>query len=105
MINVAFLLLIFFLMTAVIAPPDPVEVTPPSAATDAVDPATDTLVVTADGGLALGDLRGVSVFTGLPEGRLRVRADSKLEGAELAKLISRLSTAGATEIDLETLPR
>lgn len=32
MINVVFLLLIFFLMTAQIAPPDPFEVAPPNCA-------------------------------------------------------------------------
>ena len=38
MINVVFLLLIFFLMTAQIAPPDPFEINPPDSA-QAGDPA------------------------------------------------------------------
>lgn len=105
MINVAFLLLVFFLMTAVIAPPDPVEVTPPLAGAEAADPVSATLVVTADGTLALGELRGEAVFLAVPAGRLRIRADAGLDGAELARLIARLAAAGATQVDLVTLPR
>lgn len=105
MINVAFLLLIFFLMTAVIAPPDPVDVTPPAADGESADPREGTLFVLADGVLVLGSLRGEAVFGALPEGRLRIRADAGLEGAELARLLARLARSGIAEIDLVTVPR
>ena len=69
MINVVFLLLVFFLLTAQIAPPEPFRLTPPDAA-DADLPARDrdVLYVSASGELAydaagrggLGDDRGAA---------------------------------------------
>ena len=105
MINVAFLLLVFFLMTAVIVPPEPLEVTPPEAAAEAGDVLPDVLVVTAEGTFALGPHRGEAVFAALPEGPLRIRADAGLDGAELARLVGQLSEHGVTSVELVTVPR
>ena len=105
MINVAFLLLVFFLMTAVIVPPEPLEVAPPEASTEPDDVAQNVLVITAEGALALGQLRGEAVFEGLGDSTLRVRADAGLEGADLARILARLSEKGVTEVELVTVPR
>lgn len=105
MINVAFLLLVFFLMTAVIVPPEPLDVSPPEASSDANDMARDVLVITAEGELARGALWGEAVFEGLGDGALHVRADAGLKGADLARILARLSEKGVTEIELVTVPR
>lgn len=105
MINVAFLLLVFFLMTAVLAPPDPFEVTPPEATSEDGEALADTLVVSADGDLALGQVRGDAVFAALPDGPLRIRADAGLDGAVLARIVGRLAEAGISTIELVTVPR
>jgi biopolymer transport protein ExbD len=105
MINVVFLLLIFFLMTAQIAPPDPFTVTVP--ASDAGDPAPGpaVLYVSATGELAYGLARGDAVFAVLdPATPLLIRADTALEAAELARLLTRLAAVGLTGVALVTEP-
>ena len=103
MINVVFLLLIFFLMTAQIAPPVPFDVTPPgSDATDAADgPAT--LHIATDGMLFFNGAEGDAIFAILPANtRLLIRADAGLEAVELARLLPRLAAAGITDMALIT---
>ena len=105
MINVALLLLVFFLMTATIAPPEPMEVDPPRADAEPAENDSDVLVVGADGSLALGDLRGRNVFSSLSGGPLRIKAAAELEGRVLARLIGELGARGVTEIEIVTAPR
>lgn len=106
MINVAFLLLVFFLMTAVLAPSDPFEVTPPvSDAGGDAEATSDTLLIGANGDLALGSKRGEAVFEVLPESPLRIRADASLEGATLAGLLDRLARRGVSSVELITVSR
>ena len=105
MINVVFLLLIFFLMTAQIAPPDPVEVTPPVAALDDVSDATLTLFVAADGTLAQGDMRGDAALAALfaaPTAPLTIKADAGVSAATIAALLPRLAAGGFDAITLVT---
>ncbi|MGY6411486.1 MAG: biopolymer transporter ExbD [Alkalilacustris sp.] len=106
MINIVFLLLVFFLLTATIAPPDPVELDLPAA--EGRDPPDlsegAALHVTSDGTVALGALRGAAVFdalAGWPEGDvLVVRADAGLDGTVFAGLLSRLRLIGVGEVSV-----
>lgn len=100
MINVAFLLLVFFLMAAVIEPSGAAEVTPPRAQAPAIGSAGVELVVSADGTLARGTRRGRAALTGLAGERLLVRADARLEGARLIRILAELRSAGAAEVKL-----
>lgn len=106
MINVVFLLLIFFLMTAQIAPPDPFEITPPASTADSPAEAPSVLHVAADGQLAYGDLRDDAVFEALaanpPQTPLLLRADTGLDASRLPGLLARLHRAGVTDIALVT---
>ena len=105
MINVVFLLLIFFLMTAQIAPPDPVEVTPPVAAPGGVNDATLTLFVAADGTLAHDDARGEAALTALlaaPTAPLTIKADAGVPATTVAALLPRLAAGGFEAITLVT---
>lgn len=107
MINVVFLLLVFFLMTATLAPPDPFETVPPSAErTVAAEPGT-VLFVGAGGELALGELRGEQIYeiAGGSAESLVVRADARLEAARLTAILSRLAANGVTEIRLIAVRR
>ncbi|HDR29390.1 ExbD/TolR family protein [Rhodovulum sp.] len=108
MINVVFLLLIFFLMSARIAPPEPFEAAPPRAA--AQDPvAGDTLYLSGDGALAYGAARGEAVFAALAARDtvhpLVIRADAGVEAAALARLTARLAAEGQGALRLQTVPR
>ncbi len=121
MINVVFLLLIFFLMTAQIAPPMPFDVTPPNAAAQG-DPAEAdlTLYLSADGDLGYRDVRGPAALDALQQTlaelcgtgacgdnrpTLILRADGAVEGALLARLMPQLAQAGFSQIQLVTVPK
>jgi len=105
MINVAFLLLVFFLLVAQIAPPEPVEVTLPEAK-DGTPVAGETVLhVGPDGELAYGATRGEAVFAALAdaareEAPLPLRVDRDFDGQALAALLARLRAAGITDVSL-----
>ena len=106
-INLVFLLLVFFLMTATLAPPDPLGVAPPSGEGEGAAQG-QALSVAADGTLGLGEARGDAALAALAErgpGPLTLRADAGLPGEALAALLPRLRAAGATRIDLVLAPR
>ncbi|MGY6633648.1 MAG: ExbD/TolR family protein [Alkalilacustris sp.] len=105
MINIVFLLLIFFLMAATLAPPDPLEVRPPVASGRAPgDAGGPTLHVDAGGALVHEGIGGEAVFgalASLPEGTvLRVHADAGLDGAAFARLLGRIAQAGVAEVSV-----
>jgi len=119
MINVVFLLLIFFLMTAQIAPPEPFEVTPPQA--EALNPAEGsfTLYLGADGQLAYRDASGLqnvlatlradhATFcekTPCPDGPppVNLRADATMPAERLAALLPHFQAAGIAQLQLITI--
>ncbi len=102
MINVVFLLLIFFLMTAQIGAPAPFEIVLPRAKGGDPERAV-TLYLSAGGELAFHDLRGEAALrdaaTHTP---LTVQADARLPAQRLAKVLARLSRAGAQKLLLVT---
>lgn len=94
MINVVFLLLIFFLLTAQIAPPEPFSVSPPASRTDEAARQQGVLYVSDAGEVAYDAARGEDVWaliaardTGLP---LEIRADAATPAAGVAALLRRL---------------
>lgn len=110
MINVVFLLLIFFLMSAQIIAPPPLEITPPSAERGAAPEDDLRLHMSAEGTLALGDLRGAAVWDRLAEMQdsakttVLIRADATLPAAELASVLTRISALGFERVQLATDP-
>ncbi|KEO56117.1 biopolymer transporter ExbD [Thioclava pacifica] len=114
MINVVFLLLIFFLLAATLAQPTPFEVSPPEASGGgAAEPGDLTLFVGADGRLGFGDARDLAALAALGAATeaaraacgacadtLTLRADSKLSGEALAKLVPELSALGFKNLKL-----
>ncbi|WP_306153643.1 biopolymer transporter ExbD [Roseovarius sp. MMSF_3281] len=120
MINVVFLLLVFFLTTAQIAPPEPFEVAPPVAAPDGAPPeGVFTLYLGAEGGLAyrgaaLGDEAVLAALKAAKAAYCAVetcdpplvfRADAAVPGARLAALLPKLGALGFAEVQLVTVPR
>ncbi|MEC3859975.1 biopolymer transporter ExbD [Mesobacterium sp. TK19101] len=101
MINVVFLLLIFFLMTAQIAPPDPFDIRLPEAEAEGeADP--DALFLSADGQTAFGALRGSDAIAAAAASPVTLRADARADAAALAQVLAQLAQAGATEVALVT---
>ncbi|MBL3563306.1 ExbD/TolR family protein [Rhodovulum sulfidophilum] len=109
MINVVFLLLIFFLISARLVSPAPFEAEPPCA--DGAEPAAgEMLHLSAAGDLAFGAARGEAVFAALAArseaaGPLVIRADAGIEAAALARLAARLTAEGQGPLRLVTVPR
>ena len=106
MINVVFLLLIFFLMTAQITPPPPFETEPPTAH-DGRDPQSEAVLhVSADGQFAFADALGdpaiAEARAAAGDAPFRVQADGGMEAAKLAAALKRLSAAGVERIELVT---
>ncbi|WP_138466240.1 biopolymer transporter ExbD [Poseidonocella sp. HB161398] len=115
MINVVFLLLIFFLMTAQIAPPEPFEVTPPTAESDAQAEGEAVLYVDAAGRLGFGDQQGgdevlAAVAEQMPACEapceapepLLIRVDAGLPAPKLAALMRKLPEAGIRRAEIVT---
>lgn len=106
MINVVFLLLIFFLMTAQIVPPAPFDITPPQSS--ATDPAAepDTLYISEAGVLAYEEMFGEEALAAIAARNttspLAVRADARLSAVTLATLLPKLAAAGVRETRLIT---
>jgi biopolymer transport protein ExbD len=105
MINVVFLLLIFFLMTAQIVPPTPFDLTLPSASGDD-DTGQTALYLSAEGEIAFETARGDAALaraTALPDDTpLRLYADAGLPGATLAQVLNQLAALGATRVEIVT---
>lgn len=117
MINVVFLLLIFFLIAAKLAPPSPFEVLAPQATADAAteSPAQDLVLwLGADGTLAYGDARGEAALAALAQARaacvescarLTLRADAGAGAGALAALAPKLAAMGFARLALVTEAR
>ncbi len=106
MINIVFLLLIFFLMTAQIAPPDPVDITlPDSAATDPLPDQARPAWLGADGVLRVQEATGADALARLADrpGPVTLRADADLPAAALARLLAEMHAAGIVEVNLVTI--
>lgn len=109
MINVVFLLLIFFLMTSTLSQPSPFEVTPPQALSEIEAEGTATLFISETGRLFYDGINGADAISALAGTYARepvqVRVDADLEASKLAKILGDLSAAGLTRIELVVAPR
>lgn len=101
LINVVFLLLIFFLISATIAAPDPIEVTPPQSASPDDLPRQNALLIDAAGDLAYGELRGEAVFARIAgQDALTVKADARAPAARLVEILGKLRANGIADVEL-----
>ncbi|MFV0475810.1 MAG: ExbD/TolR family protein [Pikeienuella sp.] len=109
MINVVFLLLIFFLMTAQIAPPEPFEIKPPEAAATEAPGGPATLHLSPEGEFGYGDLRGEEALAAVREAAgdqiFMLRADAGMAAGALAAALGELSEAGIEKVEIVTAAR
>jgi biopolymer transport protein ExbD len=95
MINVVFLLLIFFMMTSQFAPPRPIDITPPSISEAHMpDDRRTALYIDATGMVFFNDLQGDAVWPALAalpaDFALVIAADAALPVPDLARVLARI---------------
>ncbi|AHD02035.1 ExbD/TolR family protein [Leisingera methylohalidivorans] len=105
MINVVFLLLIFFLLSSQIAPRAPFTVVPPKLETGEAAASGAILFMAADGQLHFSGAKGGDALAAViaqagGRRRLSLRADAAVPAREVASLISRLRDTGITSVTL-----
>lgn len=107
LINIVFLLLIFFMVAGALTTPQAVDVEPPEAAVEGDEPEQDdrTLYITADGALSLGEesveLEGLAEAVGERE-EILLRADEAVEGVRVVAVMRALREAGLERVRLVT---
>ena len=107
LINVVFLLLIFFMLAGEITRTAPFEITPPDGAASEMDERNArTVYVAADGRLAVGERTGLDLgavaraVSG--RGKVLVAADAGAPATRLVELMDRLRAAGIDAVRLRT---
>ena len=116
LINVVFLLLIFFMLAGRLAATDPFQIDPPVSASEGLVTVEDLLVqVGVDGRLALNgeemgeDALGAAVAERISENGaapapVRLKADGTVEAARVVAIMEILRGAGVESVQLLTLP-
>lgn len=107
LINIVFLMLIFFLIAGTVAPPLPRDLTLPDLASDTAEPPPDALAILADGTTVAG---GVPVdparFAATRPGDVvRILPDRTLPADRLLAVARSLRMAGAEEVRIVVLRR
>lgn len=100
-----FLLLIFFLMTAQLRPPEPFEGERPVASMAQLPDAEPVLYIGQDGTLQFQDISGEAVYSALAglagaHPALQVRTDARLDADRLALAMKLLAAIGHSRIEL-----
>lgn len=111
LINVVFLLLIFFMLAGRLASVDPFQTDPPRSASTGLTHEHEMVVyVGADGRLALdGTIMDETTFHGAiarsgTSRTVRLKADGRAGAVRVVAVMELLQTAGAEKVDLLTLP-
>lgn len=113
LINVVFLLLIFFMLAGHLAASDPFHIEPPeSASQDEPGPAAVVVLIGADGRIALDgvEVNEAGLKSGLAaladEGReVRVKADGTAPAIRVVAVMELMREAGVKTLRLLTIPR
>ena len=105
MINVVFLLLIFFLMTSQLSRPEPFDVTPPEATTLAEVKAEPILFISSEGLLSFDGAEGEDAIAAVAAQSdaldvIQIRADANLKATVLAGILRKLAAAGLSRVEL-----
>ncbi len=113
MINVVFLLLIFFMLAGALHRIEALDIAPPVSESEIQEVDKDTVVlVSADGRLAFGDteideldlqLKILDLLAAQPEVKIRLKADGQADARRVIEVMKLLSSVGVEEIVMLTL--
>lgn len=114
LINIVFLLLIFFMVVGKISASDPFEITPTQSASEGAPPMEPLMVqIGGEGQLALNGavldeaslLAAVEAAIARDQASdVRVKADGGVEAADIVRLLERLRAVGVNGVRLMTVP-
>lgn len=114
LINVVFLLLIFFMLAGRLSASDPFQVEPPRSSAESATEAQEAVVlVSTDGRLALDgrvlDEPALSQavaerLRSEPATQIRLKADGRADAAEVVRILELLRDAGVERLKLLTVP-
>ena len=112
LINIVFLLLIFFMLTSTLATPDAFEVAlPESKQGRDIGAQPLVILIAGDGGLALGDRPTVladlqeavaAARAERPEAPILIKADAQATTADVSAVLRRTRAAGVERVGLAT---
>ncbi|WP_282605556.1 biopolymer transporter ExbD [Pelagibius sp. Alg239-R121] len=113
MINVVFLLLIFFMLAGALHRIEAFDVEPPVSESELPEVDQDSVVlVSADGRLAFGDdeldeldlqLKVLDLLAAQPEAKIRLKADGQVDARRVIEVMELLSSVGVDEVLMLTL--
>ena len=114
LINVVFLLLIFFMIAGSLTVTEPFEVEPPSSQSEGIhEPDSLVILMGQDGRFALNNqvLSEAELLTQVearvkhqPQTQITLKADGQLPGNQLVRFTQELYEAGVEQLRLLTLP-
>ena len=107
MINVVFLLLIFFLMTAQMTPPSPVQITPPSGQGTAHTQDAPRVYIDQSGEVYFTTAQGADAIAAVVSSQfeiLDIAADQAVDANVLIARLQQLNPTGQTRIELIIAP-
>ena len=108
LINIVFLLLMFFILTGTLEPAEPLEVTPPASGPEPdLEPEGQTLLVVPDGRVALGGTvlrleRLPDALRSLGPTMIKVKADAETTAETLMPVLRAIREAGFDDVVLVT---
>lgn len=114
LINVIFLMLVFFMLMGRITASEPLAVKPPASGSGRATDATEAvLLIDANGRMALGNRRierselaeAIASLGGSARAHLTIKADARLKAGQLREVLDLLRDAGAEAVDLMTVGR
>ena len=109
LINIVFLLLIFFMVAGELAAPTPFPLEPPQSSSDLASKTRDTeLFVSSGGKLSLDgtdvtEATLVSALGSTPPEQVRIAADGQVEARLVGRLLAKLKAAGVKRAYLVTV--
>lgn len=110
LINIVFLLLIFFMVAGQLSTSDPFQIQPVESVSSG-DPTLDGVLVTIgrDGALALnGEIMDEAVLmsriSATEATEVRIKSDQSVQAIRVVGLLNRIKAAGIVEIKLMTVP-
>ena len=108
MINVVFLLLVFFLMTAQIAPPLPEPIITPTGTGDAPAGQNSRLYIGASGIPSYMEATGqaaIDMILAQRPDRVTLYADRRLDASALVRIVNSITSQGTIAVDLVLGPQ